>query len=265
MIKTIILGSGNLSNELNKKIIGSKIYTAKNFLKKINSINNNKKINLIINSFYSAVKLQKINSYETFVNKSIFEIAKILDLLNPKIIDKIIYTSSSSVYGLKDIKINLKDNSYRNIYAAFKFSTEFLIKNFCEKNYISFAICRLFNMYGGNDKFSVILKLQTAIQKNQKIIIFNNGKSIRDYIHIDDVVTVYDRLIKKKIGSALFDVGTGKGVSLIELIKKLNFKKKNIIYKKKTVTELSKSIANNTNLIKKINKIKFKKLKLIKL
>ena len=233
MIKTIILGSGNLSNELNKKIIGSKIYTAKDFLKKINSINNNKKINLIINSFYSAVKLKKINSYETFVNKSIFEIAKILDLLNPKIIDKIIYTSSSSVYGLKDIKINLKDNSNRNIYAAFKFSTEFLIKNFCEKNHISFAICRLFNMYGGNDKFSVILKLQTAIKKNQKIIIFNNGKSIRDYIHIDDVVTVYDRLIKKKIGSALFDVGTGKGVSLIELIKKLNFKKKNIIYKKK--------------------------------
>ena len=265
MIKTIILGSGNLSNELNKKIIGSKIYTAKNFLKKINSINNNNKINLIINSFYSAVKLKKINSYETFVNKSIFEIAKILDLLNPKIIDKIIYTSSSSVYGLKDIKINLKDNSNRNIYAAFKFSTEFLIKNFCEKNYISFAICRLFNMYGGNDKFSVILKLQTAIQKNQKIIIFNNGKSIRDYIHIDDVVTVYERLIKKKIDSALFDVGTGKGVSLIELIKKLNFKKKNIIYEKKTVTEVSKSIADNRNLIKKINNIKFKKLKLIKL
>jgi len=260
MIKTIILGSGNLSNELNKKIIGSKIYTAKNFIKKISSINNNKKINLIINSFYSAVKLKKINSYETFVNKSIFEIAKILDLLNPKIINKIIYTSSSSVYGLKDIKINLKDNNNRNIYAAFKLSTEFLIKNFCEKNYISFAICRLFNMYGGNDKFSVILKLQTAIQKNQKIIIFNNGKSIRDYIHIDDVVTVYDRLLKTKIDSALFDVGTGKGISLIELIKKLNFKKKNIIHQKKIVTELSRSVANNTNLIKKINKIKFKKI-----
>ena len=260
MIETIILGSGNLSNELKKNIVGSKVYTAKNFLKKISFINKNKKINLIINSFYSAVKLKKITSYGAFVNKSVFETAKILDLLNPKIINKIIYTSSSSVYGLKDTKINLKDDNNRNIYAAFKFSTEFLIKNFCEKSYISFAICRLFNMYGGNDKFSVILKRQTAIQKKQKIIIFNNGKSIRDYIHIDDVVTVYDRLIKKKIGSALFDVGTGKGVSLIELIKKLNFKKKNIIYKKKTVTELSKSIADNRNLIKKINKMKFKKL-----
>ena len=260
MIETIILGSGNLSNELKKNIVGSKVYTAKNFLKKISFINKNKKINLIINSFYSAVKLKKITSYGAFVNKSVFETAKILDLLNPKIINKIIYTSSSSVYGLKDIKINLKDNSNRNIYAAFKFSTEFLIKNFCEKSYISFAICRLFNMYGGNDKFSVILKLQTAIQKKQKIIIFNNGKSIRDYIHIDDVVTVYDRLLKTKIDSALFDVGTGKGISLIELIKKLNFKKKNIIHQKKIVTELSRSVANNTNLIKKINKIKFKKI-----
>ena len=183
-----------------------------------------------------------------------------MDLLNPKVINKIIFTSSSSVYGLKDIKINLKDNNNRNIYAAFKFSTEFLIKNFCEKNYINFAICRLFNMYGGNDKFSVILKLQTALQKNQKIIIFNNGKSIRDYIHIDDVVTIYGRLIKKKVDSALFDVGTGKGVSLVDLIKKINFKKKNIIHQKKKITELSRSVANNTNLIKKINKMKFKKL-----
>ena len=114
-------------------------------------------------------------------------------------------------------------------------------------------------MYGGNDKFSVILKLQTAIRRNQKIIIFNNGKSIRDYIHIDDVVTVYDRLLKTKINSALYDVGTGKGVSLIQLIKKLNFKKKNMIHQKKKVTELSRSVANNTKLIKKINKIKFKK------
>ena len=258
MIETFIIGSGNLSNELKKKIADSKIYSAKDFLKKIRSINNKKKINLIINSFYSSVKLKKITAYEAFVHKSSFETAKILDLLSPKIINKIIYTSSSSVYGLKSIKINLKDDNNRDIYAAFKLSTEFLIKNFCEKNNISYVICRLFNMYGGNDKFSIIQKLQNAIKRNQQIIIFNNGKSIRDYIHIDDVVKIYDRILVTKIDSALYDIGTGKGVSLIELIKKLNFKEKNIIHQKKTVTELAKSVADNKNLIKQINKIKFK-------
>ena len=76
MIKTIILGSGNLSNELNKKIIGSKIYTAKNFIKKISSINNNKKINLIINSFYSAVKLKKLLHMELLLISQFLKLQK---------------------------------------------------------------------------------------------------------------------------------------------------------------------------------------------
>ena len=42
-----------------KKNTWSKLYTAKEYLRKISSINNNKKIDLIINSFYSAAELKK--------------------------------------------------------------------------------------------------------------------------------------------------------------------------------------------------------------
>jgi UDP-glucose 4-epimerase len=257
MIDTFIVGTGNLSNTLKKKIDKSNVCTAKKFLKDINLINQKKKINLIINSFYSSARLKKIDSYSFFTNKSIFQIAKILDLLNPKVINKIIYTSSSSVYGSLNKKTNLKDDNNRNIYAAFKFSAELLIKNFCEKNNIKFIICRLFNMYGENDNFSIVQKLQTAKRSNQKVVIFNNGKSVRDYIHIDDVVTIYERILKTDISSGFYDVGTGKGVSLIGLIKKLNLKKENIVHKKKFITEISRSIANNKNLIKKIKRIEF--------
>jgi UDP-glucose 4-epimerase len=221
MIKTYILGSGNLSQQLKKKIYNSEVYSAKTFIKKINSFNKKIKINLIINSFYSSMKLRDIKSYSLFVNKAHLEIAKVLDSLNPKILNKIIYTSSSSVYGISNNKVDLKDNYNRNIYAAFKFSGEFLIKNFCEKKNIKYTICRVFNMYGGNDKFSIIQKMKNAKQKKLKIKIFNNGKSIRDYIHIDDVSLIYDQILKKKINPNLYDIGTGKGVSLMEIVKNL--------------------------------------------
>ena len=68
MIYTYIVGSGYLSENLQKKIINSKIYSANNFLKDINQINKKKKINLIINSFYSAKKLSNLDSFEIFVN-----------------------------------------------------------------------------------------------------------------------------------------------------------------------------------------------------
>ena len=73
MIKTYIIGTGNLSNNLKNKIVSSEIFGAREFLNKIFLINKKKKkINLIINSFYSVNKLKNLNSYETWVEKSIF-------------------------------------------------------------------------------------------------------------------------------------------------------------------------------------------------
>ena len=69
-INTYIIGTGFLSDNLNKKIINSKIYSAQDFTKKINLINKKKrKINLIINSFYSTKRLSYFKSYETFAKK----------------------------------------------------------------------------------------------------------------------------------------------------------------------------------------------------
>ena len=74
MIKNYIIGSGYLSNELKKELPNSKIYTAKAFLEEIKITNESKKkINLIINSFYSSRKLNNFYSYRIFVEKSLLE------------------------------------------------------------------------------------------------------------------------------------------------------------------------------------------------
>ena len=260
MNKTYIIGSGNLSNSLKKKIINSSVLTSKEFLNNISNINKNKKINLIINSFYSSGKLNNLTSYEFFVKKTNYEISKILDLLNSKIIDKIIYTSSSSIYSSINKNIaNIADNN-RDIYSAFKISSESLIKNFCNKNKIQLNICRVFNIYGQNDKFSILQKLKDIKKNKKKIKIANNGLSVRDFIHVDDVVKIYFHILKNISESDIYDVGTGKGVSIFEIISKLKLNKKYITYKNKKISEISQSIANTKTLIKKIPNIKFKKI-----
>ena len=261
MINTYIIGTGFLSNNLKKKIKDSKIYSAKDFIKNINFINKKKqKFDLIINSFFSTKKLSDFNSYEMFAKKAIFETSKILDILNSNRINKIIYTSSSSVYGSINNNINLKDDNNRKIYAGFKIASEFLIKNYCNNRDISLNICRVFNLYGKNNEFSIIEKFKNAKKNNDKIIIYNQGLSLRDFIHIDDVVKIYINILKKVSGSNLYDVGTGKGISIKEIVNKLKFKKKDLIYKKKKINEIFDSIADNRGLMKKIKNIKFKKI-----
>ena len=179
MFKTFLIGTGYLSSKISKKIKNSEIVSSDNFIKSINKINKDKKkINLIINAFYSSRKLNNLISYKFFVQKSLLSISEIFDYINPKLINKILYTSSSSVYGSIGGKAEFSDKNNRDIYSSLKIAAENLIKNFCIKNEINFDICRVFNLYGLNDNFSIVSKLIELKNSNKKIDIYNNGESV---------------------------------------------------------------------------------------
>ncbi len=259
MIKNYIIGSGYLSKELIKELPNSKIYTAKAFIEEIKLINKSKKkVNLIINSFFSSRNLNHLNSYKIFIEKSLSEVAIILDQINPKNIKKILYTSSSSVYGSINDKIKISDQNNRYIYSSTKLSCEMMLKNFSNKFKIDLDICRVFNLYGGDDSFSIISKLKSILRKkDEKITIYNNGNSIRDFIHVNDVSKIYSKLLLKK-GSEIIDIGSGRGLRIIDLINILKIPKNKIIFKKSFTSEIPVSIANPKKLFKKIKSFKFK-------
>ena len=261
MTKTYIIGSGFFSKELLKEIPNSQILNAKSFIEKIRLINNsNKKINLIINSFYSSRKLRSLYSYKVFFEKSLIDIAVILDKIDPKKIKKILYTSSSSVYGSINNKIKVLDQNNRYIYSSTKLSCEMLLKNFSNRSKVDLDICRVFNLYGRNENFSIISKLKSVLKnKNEKITIYNNGNSVRDFIHVNDVSKIYKKLLLKK-GSEIIDIGSGKGLRIIDLINDLKIPKKKIIFKKNFTSEITNSIADLKKLSDNIQSLKFRNI-----
>ena len=75
-----------------------------------------------------------------------------------KAINKIVYSSSASAGHLYDSQNEnlIFDKNNRNLNASNKLLCENIIKNFCQKNNLSFVIARIFNMY---DIFLVIFLL----------------------------------------------------------------------------------------------------------
>ena len=245
-MKTIILGKNSyLSTNLKKSIINSEIYSlGDDNIKKVNFYN----CNIVINSFYSSLKLEKIDSYQDFIKRSLYDLSIFLDQIKGKKIRKIIYSSSSATYNLIDdnrlsIK-NFNDERNRNIYSSTKLSAENLIKNFCTKNKIKFCIVRMFNIFGEGEKFSIISKITEAYKNKKKTLnLINNGNSIRDFIHINEVVNIYKRIIQKK-NNSIVDVASGYGTKIGDIINflgKKNFNIKNIKNK-----ELQTSIGYNS-------------------
>ena len=226
-MKILILGKKSyLSEKLHRSFKNSELYSLDD--KNLARLDFKNRI-IIINSFYSTLNLEKLNKYEFFYKKSIYDLSKFLDLLSKKKVRKIIYTSSSSIYNSIN-ENDLSDHRNRKIYASTKYAAENLIKNFCSTNRISFCILRLFNLYGEKEKFSIISKIISAYKnKNKTLTLINNGNSIRDFIHINDVIKIYKFSINKK-ENQIIDVGKGYGIKIKDIISGLgehNFKIKN--------------------------------------
>jgi len=260
-LKTIILGKRSfLSKKLYKEINNSELYQLNNFVKIYKKKFFKKKINIIINSFYPVSGLNNIRNYDLFVRKSILELAELLDILNSKKINKIIYSSSASVYRSVNNRIDVNDKNNRHAYSSLKLSAEALLQNFCNKKKIFLNICRIFNLYGPGENFSIIYKIKKIIKnKKKKLTLFNQGLSIRDFIHIDDVVMIYKKILPRK-DTEVYDVGTGNGVRIVDIIDALKLSNKKFFLSKKKKFEFDQSIANNFNLKKKINISKLKKI-----
>ena len=256
MNKVFIIGKGsNLSSFLSKKIINSKLISSREILTNIEELNvlkDNLPINIIFNNFQPATKLNEFVNLENYVVNSILTTSKVLDFIknNQIKVNKIIYTSSSSVYG-NNILCNENDElKPMNLHASLKVANEKLVEKFCIENSIDYTIARIFNMYGGDDNFSIISKIIKAYKNNEELNIVNNGNAIRDFIHIEDVVDIYSKILDKK-DIKILNIGSGNGSSIKNILDFLN--NHNIKIKTKNIQR--KELKISTADISKLKKI----------
>ena len=272
----IVIGKrSNLTNYLIKnsrinRVFQSKEIHSSKFDKFL--INYKGKINIIFNSFFPLHLMNDFNS-KLFLTQSqltpllfVSSLKKNLKINKKLKINKIILSSSSSIYTIQD---NI-EKSKRNYYACIKQSNESLFLDLCADTKIDLIIARIFNMYGGRDKFSIIRKLFDSYHLKEKIFISNQGMSVRDFIHVEDVANIYFKLLDSKI-KGVVNVGSGKGYSINNLINYVGKKKLNITYnnikKKIDYSDISISSSNitdklNINLKHKIPEYFKKKFKI---
>jgi UDP-glucose 4-epimerase len=239
--------------------------------KVINFIKLNK-INYIIHlAAITSINDDKKNTIECHNNNFIKSKVFIKKLDDQKInIKKFIFSSSAAVYGVsKNFKIKESHKS-RPISAYGK--SKYFFENFLKKNKFQnldeVIVLRFFNVVGGNllllkNKKTLFNKLNLANKKN-KIFYINghdhptqDGTNVRDFIDLDILSQFIFLIIKKNFKKKymIFNVGSGLGKSILEIVHKLkeyNFKIK-YSFKKKKRGDISYSISNNTKMLKLLN------------
>jgi UDP-glucose 4-epimerase len=140
-----------------------------------------------------------------------------------KFTGKIVYTSTSSVYG-NALKIPTPENSIHNVSNAYDQSKLILEKYLKLRG--NYTTLRLSNVYGKNQRpenpyCGVIGKFIDAAFKNKPLNIYGDGYDTRDYTYVDDVVAAVIMAIDQDAKNTEINIGTGvetSGVQLIQMI-----------------------------------------------
>lgn len=162
----------------------------------------------------------------TYIESNILGFMNILECCRNFKVSKLVYASSSSVYGLNEkIPFSTDDNVDHpiSLYAATKKSNELMAHTYSHLFNIETIGLRFFTVYGPWGRPDMAMFLFTdAILNGKPIKVFNNGELSRDFTYIDDIVNgVVATIEKSKKESSLYSVyniGNSQPVKLLDFI-----------------------------------------------
>ncbi len=147
-------------------------------------------------------------------------------------VKRLVYSSTSSCYGLKN-EPPLREDMHRdclNPYSVTKVAAEDLCKMYYTLWGLKTVILRYFNVYGERQPVKgqyapVIGIFQRQKKAGEAMTIVGDGEQRRDFTHVSDIVQANILAAETDKAEALgeiFNVGTGKNHSILEVCKMIN-------------------------------------------
>ena len=141
--------------------------------------------------------------------------------------DRVIYSSTSSAYGLVNTP-PLKEDMPKdclNPYSVTKVAGEELCKMYTDLFGLKTITFRYFNVYGDRQctkgQYAPVIGLFLRQKEaGEKMTVVGDGLQTRDYTNVEDVVqaNILAMEVKKGFGE-IYNVGTGKEYSILDLVK----------------------------------------------
>lgn len=158
------------------------------------------------------------------INSNLSPTINLLNLISEFNIEKIVFLSSAgAIYSNSDVLYHQEDENSnpKSSYGIIKLTIEKYIQYFSITYGIKFLILRLSNVYGpfhiSNHQGIINIALKNSYTKDI-INIWGNGDTKKDYIYVEDVVSIIISLISNEISNEIINIGSGQNVSVNEIL-----------------------------------------------
>lgn len=237
------LGISKSNIEYNKEVV-STVFKKHKFVKinledKVNlfAVLANSTFDIIVNLAAQAGVRYSLENPDAYIQSNIVGFLNVLEGCRQFDVKKLVYASSSSVYGLNSkIPFSTEDRTDKpvSLYAATKKSNELMAHTYSHLYGIETVGLRFFTVYGpwGRPDMAPIL-FAKAIAEGNPIKVFNNGNLERDFTYIDDIINGIMLVVNNNVAKSLsvdsirnvetgqcriYNIGNNSPVNLMDFI-----------------------------------------------
>jgi len=198
-----------------------------NNFKEISSIFSKNKFDYVFH-YAAVVGVKRLEERPMDILEDIEGIKNILKLCLKHKIKKLVFSSSSEVYG-EPLSLPEREDgvhSPRDVYALVKLVGENLIQIYYKNHKLPGCALRLFNVYGPRQNSSpygfVVGIFIKQVLKGKRPTIFGDGLQTRDFIYIKDNVEAAIRtLLNKKTNGEIINIGRGRQATILGLAERV--------------------------------------------
>ncbi len=193
---------------------------------------NEQRFDYVVNLAAQAGVRYSLENPRAYTHSNIDGFLSILEGCRVSQVKHLLFASTSSVYGLNKVmplSEDQKTDKPMALYAATKKANELMAHSYSHLFRFPSTGLRFFTVYGpwGRPDMALFLFAE-AMLKDEPINVYNNGKMIRDFTYIDDIIESITRLITKPatpnydgVPCQVFNIGNSAPVQLMAYIEAL--------------------------------------------
>jgi len=220
------------------------------------------KIDKVVHLVSTLIPGSTYDDYKREYENIIFPTIKLMGFCAEKKIEFIYFSSGGTVYG-NDSNEKFKEDDILAPISYYGLSKQIIENSILFESRISklrYLIIRPSNPFGPgqalNGNQGLIAVAIGKILSDEELVVWGDGKSVRDYIYIDDFADAFFQLIEKNIENDIINIGSGFGYSINDIIKHLNVivsEDVKVKYEKSRLVDVSRMVLDITKLDSYIN------------
>ncbi len=161
------------------------------------------------------------DDFAGYVEHNVLGTQKLLEAAVNVKVPRLIYASSSSVYG--DVnELPLRESmalSPVSPYGVTKLAAEHLVHLYGKANDLSVTSLRFFTVYGPRQRPDMAFhRFLKAVRDSQPITLYGDGEQTRDFTFIADLVDVLQCALVQGKAGLVYNVGGGQRISVLKVL-----------------------------------------------